>query len=303
MEILRQFSQIIPHGTIEDIELAGRTAYKSEDKITKGSAEDFVRNIIKRSHESVLEHFPLVFHLPAFQVASHIEGSLLEIAKETVGMHFTHTEDELIISMNVRTLRDAKRRVGNVLTNILVTHVNRTYPIFFEDLETWAGATFNITTPSETYLIASLPKNEAEKHIYRSVRLVTDRGVTHEWVRHRLPAQTQESTRYCNYAKKGVTFIKPVFWSYGEIAYNRWEIAMQQCEVAYNDLISCGCSPQEARSVLPNSLKTEIVTTTNIREWNHIFSLRTSAAAHPQMRELIIPLREKMKLDLPDLIV
>jgi thymidylate synthase (FAD) len=302
MEIVNQFSQILPHGTIESVELAGRTAYKSEDKITVGSAETFIRSIIKRGHESVLEHFPLVFEMPAFRDVN-IESPLLEIAEETVGMHFTHTKDSLFISMNVRTLRDAKRRVGNVLTNILVCHVNQKYPIFFEDLELCAGTKFNIVTPSETRIIKSLPRHEAEKHIYRQVRLVTDRGVTHELVRHRIPAQTQESTRYCNYLKKGMTVIRPVFWIYGSVGFEAWKISMEQIEATYNYLINGGCSPQEARAVLPNSLKTEIVTTTNIREWNHIFSLRTSEAAHPQMRNLVIPLKERMRFDLPMLIV
>ena len=175
------------------IERCGRVAYKSEDKITKGSAEKFIRNILKRGHESVIEHFSF------------------------------------------------------------------------------------------------------------SVRFICDRGVTHELVRHRLAAYTQESTRYCNYSKKGIQFIRPVFWTKDDSAYQVWLLAMEQAEKYYNILMndSYNCSPQQARSVLPNSLKTEIVATANIREWRHILKLRTSKAAHPQIREVMAPLLAELKRRLP----
>ncbi len=204
MEIIKQSHQIITRIDREAIysliEFAGRTAYKSEDKITIGSAEKFISNILKRGHESVIEHF-------------------------------------------------------------------------------------NIT-----------------------VRFITDRGVTHELVRHRLVAYTQESTRYVNYYKKGMQFIEPVFWKEDNNAtvdrnhaslLDRWQITMENCEYIYNNLIEDGATPQEARSILPNSLKTEIVCTANIREWRHILKLRTSKTAHPQMRELMIPLLDELKEKLP----
>ncbi len=182
------------------IELAGRTAYKSEGRITESSAEKFIANIIERGHESVIEHF-------------------------------------------------------------------------------------NIT-----------------------VKFITDRGITHEIVRHRLVAYTQESTRYCNYSKLGMEFIKPPFWGpgaprgkgqYSTRFYQTWCDHMRECERVYNLLINNGATPQEARSVLPNSLKTEIVCTTNVREWRHILKLRCSKAAHPQMRQLMIPLLREFKKNLP----
>lgn len=175
------------------IELAGRTAYKSEDKITETSSTSFIENIIKRGHESVLEHFNI------------------------------------------------------------------------------------------------------------SVKFITDRGVTHEIVRHRLVSYTQESTRYCNYSKKGMTFIKPVFWSINSLEYQIWLMAMEKSEELYNILLnnSYNRTPQEARSILPNSLKTEIVCTTNIREWRHILKLRTSKTAHPQMMALMTPLLKELQSNLP----
>jgi len=202
MEIVKQSHEILfpvdikeaASGILHLIELAGRTAYKSEDKITEGSAEKFIRSILTRGHESVIEHF-------------------------------------------------------------------------------------NIT-----------------------VKFITDRGVTHEIVRHRLVSYTQESTRYCNYYKKGMQFIEPVFWEPNASTnpgYSLWLGHMQACESIYNWLIKTGSSPQEARSVLPNSLKTEIVCTANIREWRHILKLRTSEAAHPQMRALMLPLLAELKEKLP----
>ena len=197
MNIIKQSHQIITsihqQDILELIEITGRTAYKSEDKITLDSANKFVESILKRGHESVIEHF-------------------------------------------------------------------------------------NIT-----------------------VRFVTDRGVTHEIVRHRLVSYTQESTRYCNYSKKGMTFIAPVFWNKDTEDYQIWLMAMEAAETYYNILLndSYAATPQEARSVLPNSLKTEIVCTTNIREWRHILKLRTSKAAHPQMRALMIPLLKELQTLLP----
>ena len=113
--------------------------------------------------------------------------------------------------------------------------------------------------------------------------------------RHRIASFSQESTRYCNYGKEqfdnGVTFIKPCFWENGSVRYNLWARYCQAAEEPYLALITTGSSPQEARSVLPNSTKTEIVITANPREWLHIFDLRCAESAHPQMRELMRPMR------------
>ena len=128
------------------------------------------------------------------------------------------------------------------------------------------------------------------EHYSLTVRIVCDRGVTHEIVRHRLASYSQESTRYCNYTgdKFGneITVIKPCFWKEDSEAFANWKRAMLYAEEYYFRLIDNGATPQEARSVLPNSLKTEIVMTANLREWRHFLKLRTSKAAHPQMREI-----------------
>lgn len=141
------------------------------------------------------------------------------------------------------------------------------------------------------------------EHASATVRFVCDRGVTHEIVRHRLASYSQESTRYANYSKdkfgNEITVIRPCFWEEGSAEYAIWLEAMQQAEASYLLLTKKGASAQQARSVLPNSLKTEIVVTCNFREWRHIFELRCASAAHPQMREIMLPLLGEMHRNIP----
>jgi len=131
------------------------------------------------------------------------------------------------------------------------------------------------------------------EHEKITVLFVVDRGVSHEMVRHRIASYSQESTRYCNYSQdkfgREITLIEPFFLTDPE-AYSLWRQACQTAEDCYIKMLEKGCSPQEARSVLPNSLKTEIAVTFNMREWRHFFLLRCAAPAHPQMRQVAIPL-------------
>ena len=180
---------------LQKLERCGRVCYKSEDKITEGSAEKFIGMILKSGHESVLEHEKL------------------------------------------------------------------------------------------------------------TVKFICDRGVTHEIVRHRIASYSQESTRYCNYSKdkfgNELTFIRPCFWADDSEEYAVWKQAMEEIEKTYVKLISLGAKPEEARSILPNSLKTEIVCTMNLREWRHFFRLRTTERAHPQIREISVALLDELKKRIP----
>lgn len=147
-------------------------------------------------------------------------------------------------------------------------------------------------------------KHEAViEHSFLSVKFVCDRGVTHELVRHRIASFAQESTRYCNYANakfgNQISVIEPYFYKKDPKRYEIWKKAMEDAEKAYFDLIEQGSTPQEARSVLPNSLKTEITITTNFREWRNIFRLRCAPDAHPQARELLIPLLKELQKEIP----
>lgn len=187
---------------IEKIERAGRVSYKSEDKISPGTAKKFIAMLISKDHLSVLEHE-------------------------------------------------------------------------------------NVT-----------------------VKFVCDRGVSHELVRHRIASFTQESTRYCNYSQdkfgEEITVIGPMWWctdindSDDDVLCRAWYEGCEAAEAAYFTLLRNSASPQQARSVLPNSLKTEVVMTANLREWRHFFGLRTSGAAHPQMREVAIPLLLMFQDRLPE---
>ena len=149
------------------------------------------------------------------------------------------------------------------------------------------------------------------EHSMLSVRFVVDRGISHEIVRHRLFSFAQESTRYCNYSNgkfgSELTFIKPYFWDADDdnvgpenmINYDWWSYACEEAETAYLELLKNGATPQEARTVLPNSTATEIVVTGNYREWRHFLKLRTDKAAHPQMREVTIPLLRELQERIP----
>lgn len=136
-----------------------------------------------------------------------------------------------------------------------------------------------------------------------SVRFTCDRGVSHELVRHRLASFSQESTRYANYSHnkfgREITVIKPCFWDEGSPEYKEWLSTMENAENAYLRLIEMGARAEQARSVLPNSLKTEIVMTCNVREWRHVLNLRCSSASHPQMRELMLPLLAELHERVP----
>lgn len=137
------------------------------------------------------------------------------------------------------------------------------------------------------------------EHEKVTVRVICDRGATHEWVRHRLASYSQESTRYCNYGKLGFQYIYPSFFELGSPKYEEWKQAVLDSTFHYLNLLKLGCTPQEARGVLPNSLKTEIIVTHNLREWRHFFYLRCSVGAHPQIREIAICLLEEFQKRIP----
>lgn len=143
------------------------------------------------------------------------------------------------------------------------------------------------------------------EHVSFSVLFVCDRGVSHEIVRHRIASYSQESTRYCNYSQdrfgNGITVVYPAFHSQEEssIVYSLWVAACVRAEDYYFEMLANGATAQEARSVLPNSLKTELVMTANIREWRHFLKLRTAPAAHPDMRKVAVMLLKKLQSQLP----
>ncbi len=163
-----------------------------------------------------------------------------------------------------------------------------------------------ITKNSSINFIENILKSGHEsviEHINVTVIFICDRGVSHEIVRHRIASYSQESTRYCNYSKnkfgKELTFIKPCFWEEDSEEYKIWYDNMKNIENSYFKLLESGAKPEQARSVLPNSLKTEIAMTTNLREWRHFLKLRTSEKSHPQMREVANMVKDEFKKYIP----
>ena len=164
----------------------------------------------------------------------------------------------------------------------------------------------NIKADSAEKFIRGIIKRGHEsviEHATVSFKIICDRGVTHELVRHRVASYSQESSRFCDYSagKFGgeLTFIKPCFWSDSDENFKLWKATMTQLEKTYLAMRASGARPEEARSILPNSLKTEIFVTMNLRELRHFLKLRTAAAAHPQMREVALKIYQILVEKLP----
>ena len=192
----------------------------------------------------------------------------------------------------------------------ILTPIDRTH--ILTAIETAARTCYKsedkISEGSAGKLVARLVKLGHEamiEHVSITVKFICDRGVSHELVRHRIASYAQESQRYVNYTKEKfgqeITVIAPCFWEAGTPAYTAWETACRQAEQAYFALVGQGANPEEARTVLSNSTKTEIIVTMNMRAWRNFFQLRTANAAHPQMRELSIPLLAEFAAQLPEI--
>ena len=170
----------------------------------------------------------------------------------------------------------------------------------------------NITNESSARFVRNLIERGHEamlEHASLTVRFIVDRGVSHELVRHRMASFAQESTRYCNYSQdkfgNEITFVEPCFWTDEEhdLEYKAWKEMCQATEDLYMAFQQYDVKPEQARSILPNSLKTEIWMTANLREWRHVLKLRaagTTGKPHPQMSEVMVPLLEYFKKYLPD---
>lgn len=166
-----------------------------------------------------------------------------------------------------------------------------------------------VTPTSAPDFIKSIIKSKHEtilEHYSISVLIVCDRGISHEIVRHRLASYSQESTRYCNYSKEDfgseITFIKPFYLDEKSDSYIMWLNSCKEAEDTYFEMLNFGHSPQEARAILPNSLKTQLVMTANLRQWRHFFKLRalgTTGKPHPQMKEIAVPMLKEFNSLIP----
>ena len=289
MKIVKATFEILPQsesheGIYKQIEVAGRTCYKSEDKITETSAKEFTERMIKSNHVAMLEHGTVYLTHP-------IENS--------------GSPSYLGIGVKYRENKYSKVNYDKWGTRYITTN----YRVLVEN--DWLDDLQHLCEPTKYH----------EKRT--AVRFICDRGISHEFVRHRVFSFAQESTRYCNYSKdkfnNELTFIAPLWLDYKQLAElnsstildqinslpkdmefgpdEQREIsylhALSQSEVTYLHLLSKGWTPQQARAVLPNSLKTELVMTGFDSDWEGFFKLRDDSHAHPQAFELAHPLHEE----------
>lgn len=311
MQAINAYTQIYPdfdcQEILKKIERCGRVCYKSEGRIEEGSAEKFVVGIIKRGHEAVLEHGSFILEVP-FEFYQMIQKTIrvMEETQDYVSyLRFT-ADTRPIISGNVRAWRDffkMQMKIYGKLPSHFEKFIKKNV-ILFPEFQTAAFFRVFIHDDVNVLKVSDLQTtNEKLTHWDVTVKFIVDRGVSHEVVRHRPSSYCQESTRYCNYSKedfgKEVTTIIPSFLVYKSETWNVWKEAMKACEEAYFKLLDLGLLPQEARAVLPNSLKTELVMTANLSEWWKFFDLRTANAAHPQMREVSRPLLDELKELIP----
>ena len=294
-------ANVEPQDLLKHVELCGRVCYKSEDKITDSSAEKFIGNIIKRGHEAVLEHGRItlqIFNRDSMHLFRRISdsfswaGNYDYLVKDKIIYDSDPlTTDGLIVSGNIRAWRAFAKRALDVKYMIPreVLRMMHGNAAFFPDFFTLDyGKDYYRNTVMRPERI-----NDPEirlNHVWYTLRFICDRGITHEIVRHRPVSYCQESTRYCNYSKGDfngqITFIRPCFLEPDTLPYQHWEDACRGAETAYFNLLNEGCTPEQARDVLPISLKTELVMTATAQEWLHFLKLRTDRAAHIQMREV-----------------
>lgn len=300
---------VTAHERALHVEKCGRVCYKSEARIEDGSAKTFIENLVKRGHEAMIEHARVTLHIKDMDHAIVSQHEMRMLSGEHDYLTFTHAPIGYYVSGNMRAWRSYARFINNAhllfpdgLKRFILD--NR---VFFPDYPITHSFEFNAANDEyvEVYPWNLENQNDRKAHTWYSFRFICDRGVSHELVRHRPASFAQESTRYCNYSKGQfggqITVIQPSFFTPDSLPYQHWKAGCEDAEKAYFALLNDGCTPQEARTVLPNSLKTEIIMTATAAEWQHFFELRTDEHAHPQMREVATRARELLKTADPEL--
>jgi thymidylate synthase (FAD) len=286
---------------ITRIEACGRVCYKSEDKISQDSALPFVKAIIRHGHNSVMEMGVLTLKIVAGP--QDITDLFCTVPKY---LFLDRMTDHLLVTGSVRAFRELIMVHGNGrIATAIGDFLQARHPLMFDDLiSAYAAGTAADVRVEKVQLeeVDRFEKKLLARHRHIAVKFTVNRAVTHEIVRHRPCSYLQESQRYCRYDgdKFGsqVTFIKPLFFAEDSNEYRLWEQAMTETEQLYLELLKTS-SPQAARTVLPNSCKTELIAYCNLVEWHHIFRLRTSKAAEPSMREVMIPLLKRFQEQFP----
>lgn len=260
------------------IEIAGRTCYKSEDKITSTSAEKFVKKLINAGHLAMVEHSNFVVkttqEVNTKGFSTYMKGMIGNFLSTYIKNNILYVGGNLT----------AWSQLGFVEDISISVPFTQSY-----------GKLFNLSSDSYSGGWQVCPHSEIPKELHRySARFICDRGVSHELVRHRPCSFAQESTRYVNYAGKDMEFIEPAGfegWENNIKAY--FEVFLGKVEDEYAEYICQGLTPQQARAVLPNALKTEVIVTADLAEWQHIFKLRCHKSAHPDFVRLAVPLRDQ----------
>ena len=265
-EIIEQEAGL--EGIYKHIEKVGRTCYKSEDKITDNSAKGFVDRMVKSGHGAMLEHGTVYLYV--------------EFTSPLADRNFLQYSNIKHKYSSNKYSKVVSKLIDNYKTQCYIT---TNYRVLVEN--DWLDDLQYICEPTEYHV----------KRI--TVKFTCDRGVSHEFVRHRVFSFAQESTRYCNYSKdkfgNEITYIEPC-WEMQPDEKELFLLQLEQAQNTYNALISSGWTPQQARAILSNSLKTELVMTGFVDDWNHFFDLRargTTGAPHPQAKELAEPLMKE----------
>lgn len=302
MELINPSVEMINERDIyKRIELAGRTCYKSEDKIKEDSAKKFVKAMIKSNHTAMLEHASLVFQVDSYFIWDTIKRfnrRYLNMTECLYPNRSSQTNRRLIVSGNIRAINESKNRF---LLKAMVDagYEDAVYSYDKIELDKDYNADIKVV---DIMSIENIQSEEILNHYYPSFRCITDRAVTHEMVRHRPASFAQESQRYVNYEKKGgVEFIKP-YWFDSASASEKisFKFSLQNSEGIYKELIEAGLKPQEARGVLPNATKTEIVMTAPMYEWQHFLNLRyfgTTGTPHPDIKNIASYIHNYLKED------
>lgn len=293
MKIIKPSVEIIePTNVLEHIEKAYRVCYKSENLIKEGSAERIIKSMaIGKGHWSPTEHFNFIVEVP-YDIYS---AFMYEDAKF---INKTYTSRRCVVSGSARAFVEAYKNTQNPFIKLsiegIVNEIISEYDcsVLFENV-----GTVRKIEGIKVLSMDDLEQYELETHGWFTAKFICDRAIANEVVRHRTASYSQESTRYANYSmdKFGneITVIEPCFWDNDSDFMKDWKSAMRMCESHYFGLIKQGVKPEEARSVLPNSLKTELIMTANLSEWRHFFELRCDKAAHPQMRQVAMMLLEQ----------
>ena len=314
MNIIEQFAYIVDpvEGDIlRQIESCGRVCYKSEDKITPESAAGFVKRAIESGHNTVLEMavLHLVVEFDGMEgFTDFVMGSktpFLQTSRITTNPLIRYGVP-VLLSGNVRAFREMDGESSDEAYEIL-EFLSKQHPALFKDVfEKVEVPLFSCPEINGVRFATPEELMGKHKHTYVCVRFVTSRDVTHQLVRYRRASPLQESQRYCNYRANrfgnSVTFIRPCWYAEGSEEYKLWAQQCSDAEKMYFRLAELGSS-EKARTVLPNSTKSELLIYADLEEWQHIFNQRVSPHAYAPTRELLAPLYEDFKVRYKGLIV